>query len=173
MNVTRTIAEEVAKKMIQPIIDKIKEKEAEMQKMADEVVKKSLPEDVRVCFENYPSYFHTTTQVTLTNDVLQTRVRCSSFPHNGNSWYPFISCPNEISERIKSFEIDINRAESERDKTEASIITTLLSLRTFNRVKESFPDAYQYMKSYEEKTQTVLSIPVNDIMQTIKKFKNE
>lgn len=171
MNVTRTIAEEVAIKMVEPIIERIKEKKAEMHKMADEVVKASLPKEVKECFEKYPNYFRTANSVTLVNGKLETRVKCSSFPPNGNDWYPYINCPNKISEKIKLLDLEVEDAKKDREKTENSIVSTLLSLRTFKKVKECFPEAYEHMKKYEESPKAVLAVPVDNILQTINKFK--
>ena len=52
-----------------------------------------------------------------------------------------------------------------------SVVSALLSLRTFKRVKENFPDAYEFMVEYEEEGKTVLALPIDDILSTIKKYK--
>lgn len=143
-----------------------------MLQIADKVVMDSLPDEVKNCFTKYPGYFITTQCVTLVNGKLETRVHCSSFPHNGDGWFPYIPCPNEISEKIKRLDLDVERAKRDREKTENSIVSTLLSLRTFKRVKESFPEAYEYMKEYEESSKTLPALPVSSILQTINKFKN-
>ena len=52
-----------------------------------------------------------------------------------------------------------------------SIVSTLLSLRTFKRAKENFPDAYEFMAEYEEEGKTALALPIDDILSTIKKYK--
>ena len=37
---------------------------------------------------------------------------------------------------------------------------------------ECFPEAYEYIKAYENKTTNEVSLPVETIMSTINKYKN-
>lgn len=53
------------------------------------------------------------------------------------------------------------------------IVNTLLSLRNSKKVKEAFPEAYEYIKGYEDKTTTEVVLPVETIMNTINKYRKE
>ena len=37
--------------------------------------------------------------------------------------------------------------------------------------KKRLPDAYEYLKEYEEPGKTAVSLPIEDILSTIKKYK--
>lgn len=52
-------------------------------------------------------------------------------------------------------------------------MNTLLSLRNSKKVKEAFPEAYEYIKGYEDKTTTEVALPVETIMNTINKYRKE
>lgn len=52
MNITRTISEQVAEKMVAPIVAKIKSLSDERQIISEEAIQNSLPKDLKDCFKS-------------------------------------------------------------------------------------------------------------------------
>lgn len=169
MYVTKAIAEKVAETMIQPITKRIKEKKLEMENLADEIVNRETPKDVMNCFKLYRSYFNKSGLITLSNQGQTVQVNCSERPSKGG-WVETLMCSQQESERLELMELELRDLRDDKKKTQTSIESTLLSLKTFKRVKENFPEAYEHMREYEESPKAVLMLPVDTIMETLKKF---
>lgn len=170
MNITKNLAEEVADKMVSPLNQKIKDLCDERSKIAFEAIQKTIPKEVIDCFNRFKSYFNAVYTVTLRDGSYEKRIsKVPLFPH-GNSYYPYIETDTETINKIGEIDIVIKSIEEEMSKTRESIISTLLSLRTFKRAKESFPEAYKYMSKYEDGKKTAIALPVDNIMNTLKKY---
>lgn len=171
MNITRTISEQVAEKMVAPIVAKMKSLTEERQALADEAIQSTIPKDVKECFEKHRSLFQKSSTATLCSGRYEIKIEKASYFPASTSWYPRVEVGSQISERIDKLKLKIDKLDDEREKTYNSIVSTLLSLRTFKRVKENFPDAYKFMAEYEEEGKTALALPIDDILSTIKKYK--
>lgn len=171
MNITRTISEQVAEKMVAPIVAKIKSLSDERQMMAEEAIQNSLPKDLKVCFEKYRSYFQKSSCATLCSGKHEIKIEKVSYFPAPSTWYPHIEVNSQVAEGIDKLMLKIERLIDEKEKTHNSIVSTLLSLRTFKRANEQFPAAYEYLKEYEEPCKTAVSLPIEDILSTIKKYK--
>ena len=171
MNITRTISEDVATKMVAPIAEKIKNLKEERKNIIDKVVSNAIPQDLKDCYQKYSSYFRESTDVCLCAGTHEIRVnRISPFP-SPSTWYPRVETDNSVIEQVDKLQLRIKKADEEKDKMYSSIVSTLLSLRTFKRVKEQFPDAYDYLISYEKKVNNAISLPIDNILSTIQKYK--
>lgn len=69
-------------------------------------------------------------------------------------------------ETVSEIQNRIQELRDEKSRTYNSIVNTLISLKTSKKVMECFPEAY------ENKTTNEVSLPVETIMNTIKKYKN-
>ena len=167
MNITRTISEQVAEKMVAPIVAKIKSLSDERQIISEEAIQNSLPKDLKDCFEKHKSCFQKSSCATLYSGKHEIRIEKLSYFPASSSWYPHIEVGSQVIEHLDKLRIKID----EKEKTYNSIVSALLSLRTFKRAKEQFPDAYEYLKEYEEPGKTAVSLPIEDILSTIKKYK--
>lgn len=171
MNVTRTISEQVAENMVAQIAAKIKSLSDERQIIAEEAIQNSLPKDLKDCFEKHRSCFQKSSCATLCSGKHEIKIEKASYFPAYSTWYPRVEVGSQVVDRIEILRLRIDRLEDEKEKTYNSIVSTLLSLRTFKRVKEQFPDAYEYLKEYEEAGKTAVSLPIEDILSTIKKYK--
>lgn len=170
MNITRTISEQVAEKMVAPIVAKMKSLTEERQALADEAIQSTIPKDVKECFEKHRSLFQKSSSATLCSGRYEIKIEKVSYFPASSSWYPRVEVGSQVAERIDKLKLKIDKLDDEREKTYNSIVSTLLSLRTFKRAKEQFPDAYEYLKKYEESDKTAVSLPIEDILSTIKKY---
>lgn len=171
MNITRTISEKVAEKMVAPIGAKILSLIEERTDLANKSVSDTLPKDLKECFEKYKSTFQKASCATLCNGRHEVRVDGLSYFPASTTWYPHVEVGSQIIERIDKLRLKIDKLKEEKEKTYNSIVSTLLSLRTFKRVQEQFSDAYEYLKEYENVSTSIPSLPIDDILSTIKKYK--
>lgn len=171
MNITRTISEQVAEKMVAPIDAKIESLSDERRKIAEEAIQNFLPKELKECFEKFRSYFGKSSTATLCCGNHEIKVEKLSYFPAPSSWYPHIEVDHLVTERIDNISVNLDKLLDEKEKTYNSIISSLLSLRTFKRVKELFPDAYEYLKEYEGADKTAISLPIENILSTINKYK--
>lgn len=171
MNITRTISEQVAEKMVAPIVAKIKSLSDERKALAEEAIQNSLPKDVKECFEKHRSLFLKSSDATLCSGKHEIKIEKVSYFPASSSWYPRVEVGGQVAERIDKLRLKIDKLNNEKEKTYNSIVSTLLSLRTFKRANEQFPAAYEFLKEYEETGKTAVSLPIDDILSTINKYK--
>lgn len=172
MNITRNVSEQVAEKMVAPIGAKIKSLSGERIDLANKTVSDALPKDLKECFEKYKSVFCKSQSVTFCNGKQEVRLDGLSYFPASTTWFPHIEVGSQIVGKIENLRLKIEKLKDEKEKTYNSIVSTLLSLRTFKRVKEQFPSAYEYLKEYEIIEKEALSLPIDDILLTINKYKS-
>lgn len=172
MNITRNVSEQVAEKMVAPIGAKIKSLSEERIDLANKTVSDVLPKDLKECFEKYKSVFCKSQSVTFCNGKQEVRLDGLSYFPASTTWFPHIEVGSQIVGKIENLRLKIEKLKDEKEKTYNSIVSTLLSLRTFKRVKEQFPSAYEYLKEYEIIEKEALSLPIDDILLTINKYKS-
>ena len=172
MNITRAISEKVAEKMVAPIGAKILSLTEERTDLANKAVSDALPKDLKECFEKYKSVFCKSQSVTFCNGKQEVRLDGLSYFPAYTTWFPHIEVGSQIVGKIEKLRLKIEKLKDEKEKTYNSIVSTLLSLRTFKRVKEQFPSAYEYLKEYEIIEKEALSLPIDDILLTINKYKS-
>lgn len=170
MNITKYLAEEVASKMVEPLKKKMNDLSNERTKIADEAIMKSIPKDVIDCYKRFLSYFCISNSVTLHNGSYEKRVsQVTGFPSE-KTYYPYMEADLEIIQKIENLDLKIDSIKKEKEKVFESVVSTLLSLRTFKRAKESFPEAYKYMSQYEDQGNTAIALPIDNILSTLKKY---
>lgn len=157
--------------MVAPIGAKILSLIEERTDLANKSVSDTLPKDLKECFEKYKSTFQKASCATLCNGRHEVRVDGLSYFPASTTWYPHVEVGSQIIERIDKLRLKIDKLKEEKEKTYNSIVSTLLSLRTFKRVQEQFSDAYEYLKEYENVSTSIPSLPIDDILSTIKKYK--
>lgn len=157
--------------MVAPIGAKILSLTEERTDLANKSVSDTLPKDLKECFEKYKSTFQKASCATLCNGRHEVRVDGLSYFPASTTWYPHVEVSSQIIERIDKLRLKIDKLKEEKEKTYNSIVSTLLSLRTFKRVQEQFSDAYEYLKEYENVSTSIPSLPIDDILSTIKKYK--
>lgn len=172
MYTTRTIAEQVSDKMVEPILRKRKSITDEIAKIAYDEAIKTLPKDLLDCYNKHISYFNSTRYVILRNGTQELNVELSKrFPSENGVWRFSANVGSDIVHKLSKMDIMSRSIKDEYEKTRDSIISTLLSLKTSKRVQEQYTEAYEYIKEYEEQKVTTLSLPIDSITATINKYK--
>lgn len=173
MNITKSIAEQVALKMIQPITERISNENDTLNEIVNEIAIRSIPKQVYNTYKEYPRFFLITRYVYLVNGTQITRVEIKNwFPSDSSTGGLNVPCKPEEMEIVSEIQNRIQELRDEKSRTYNSIVNTLISLKTSKKVMECFPEAYEYIKAYENKTTNEVSLPVETIMNTINKYKN-
>ena len=161
MNVTRSIAEKVAEKMIQPMTDKIKSLEKNCIDIAEKAINEATPELVKECFIKHRSYMIENSCFMLSNGSQLHSINLEKDMPAYSSWNPKVEIGKKDMEQIDNLQIEIRKIEADRSKTENAIISTLLKLKTFKRVQMFSPEIYEFLKEHEDnKPETSLALPM-------------
>lgn len=170
MNITKTLAEEIAKQMVEPLENKLKELRDKRAQIAYDAALKSLPKDLLDCHKRFKSYFKEAYRITLHSGTYEKLVELiAPIPSNG-AYYPYVDTDVDTIKEVDKICLEIDSVMDEKEKVYNSVVSTLLALRTFKRAKENFPEAYKYMSKYEEEGKTVIALPIDNIMDTLKKY---
>lgn len=172
MNISKTIAEEAAKELIQPMVEKEKKIRKEIGEIAYAEALKTFPKDLLECYNKHISYFHSTKDVTFRNGTQELNIGLSKhLPCEYSSWKFYANIGSDIAHKLSKMDIQAENIKNKREHTQESIYSTLLSLRSFKKIKEQFPEAYELIKKYEEKSETSVSLPIDSILATIRQYK--
>jgi len=168
----KILAADIAHSMANDTIGK------EIRKMEDEIQNKSysiavskVPKEVMDFYLKYPQYTATCSYVAFRYGTSTEKYATlsNSIPAiNGNQ--PYIDLLVSDYEWITNKKIDIKELEDKKQKMINQIQSTLLHLATPKRIKESFPEAYEYLEE-ESETCTEISLPIEELQELLAAYK--
>lgn len=172
--ITKSEATQVAKAMVSDTIEKkrivLKNKLSELMLP---VVLSSIPKEVNETFIKFPSYFQTAKQVNAVlngggSENIELSVR---FP-SANGWCPAIETPKEIYSEIVRLGNQRSKLREKSEQIKNNIYETLISLATYKKIKDKFPEAYKYIPSeWLSETFTTLALPIEELTKELQKYK--
>lgn len=171
MNISKTIATEIADKMIVPMVKNLKERQQKLEDYCSLIISNQIPVPVLKAFKDHREYFKKVNTIYLYNGLAQIYVYTNNginMPEKCNGKY---TCTNEQYDFISKSKQDLQDLENEKRQVKESIIETLLSLKTTKRAIKEFPDAAQYLQEYDDGKITALSLPIKTISDTLNKYK--
>ena len=131
MNITKSIAEQVALKMIQPITERISNENDTLNEIVNEIAIRSIPKHVYNTYKEYPRFFLITRCVYLGNGTQITRVEVKNwFPSDSSTGGLNVPCKPEEMETVSEIQNRIQELRDEKSRTYNSIVNTLISLKT-------------------------------------------
>lgn len=140
---TKQLAIEIADKLTQKLTDKIKELNTHVEKIIKDDYAATIPDEVKKMFKKHRKYFNQRSMSILLG--------------NGNRWYykeykdiPMLGegryqVSDKVSDEVFKVECEIKDLKEKREKLQMDIEQTLFRLVTFNRIKEHFPEAAEYL----------------------------
>ena len=172
MNITKSMAEEIAIKMVEPITKRIEELRKQSNQIAYEAIIPTIPQDVLDCYKKHQSYFMVPYNTYVYHGTWEMRLYgLPPFPSLHKDYHR-VQIGAEAMERLSRLNIEMEQIKEEKKKTTASIIATLISLRTMKRVKEGFPEAHKYMEEYNKGKCTAVALPIKDILFSLNKYES-
>lgn len=171
--ITMTMANDIAKQMGSAVYGaKIKVAEHSLSSKVSECVFAYIPADIIDLWKRYPSYFTSRSVVYLCSASVRMSYNyfdCQCHPvWEGNT----LSVNNSQMEIINSLKTNLDKIISEKKAFENKVETTLLSLGTYKRIKEIFPEAYDYIPT-EKKAEntTAIALPIQELQDIFKQAK--
>lgn len=153
MNITKAIAKQVAKKMVKPIAESISNEIDTLNEVIKNIAVRNIPKQVYDTYKRYPDYFYTTFYVMLVNGP-ETKMVSTEELYPNPRIILYAECTPEESDKVSQIQEKIEKLKDEKQETYIHIIMKLLQLRTSKKVKDLFPDAYEYIMEYEENRTT-------------------
>ena len=172
--ITKSEATQVAKLMVNDTIDKkrvvLKDK---MSALILPVVLSSIPNEVNETFIKFPNYFQTAKQVNaVLNGGGSENVELSVRFPSTNEWCPAIETPKEIYSEILKLSNQRSKLREKSDQIKNNIYETLVSLATYKKIKEQFPEAYKYIPTeWLSESFTTLALPIEELTKELEKYK--
>jgi hypothetical protein len=163
MRITKTIASEVAEKLLSKKDLEIKEAGLKLSEYAQAFVEAQIPKEVIEAYEKYKGYFNYRREFQLKGNGLN---------------YEYVSCLNQLPysnylfepnpEQAKVFRVLIDnlaKLRSERIKLKTELENAIFNLRTFKMVEENFPEAVPFLPKSQS---TSLVVNLSEIRQKLK-----
>jgi len=161
--ITISLATAIASKMAAAVYaERIDKAKKELKDQVSECVFAHIPEEVLEVSKKHPSYFNRRDYVSLVSGTVQLwNFKCESHP----SWDSnIVSITNKQMERVNLLNKKLTRLSGERDSFKHKVETTLISLGTYKRIKESLPEAYAYIPTEKaEGTTTAITLPIQEL----------
>ena len=166
------ITKDIAVSVSKALTEKLEEQIVVQAKVCSDIVRSykniRIPKEVLKMAEIHPEYFKKTAYVSVSD--------------NGFNHESFTMNPEMVSTRSGGYTDNIQLTEGEaeglmpewrklqemikqKDDLQLSIQTTLYGLKTYNKVKLEFPEAYEFLP---EKAETGLSVPLANIREQLK-----
>jgi len=168
----KILAKEIARSMANDTIGKeIRKMEEEIRNKSYSIAVSKVPKEVMDFYLKYPQYTATSSYVAFRYgvDTEKYATLSNSIPAvNGNQ--PYIDLPISDYEWITNKKIDIKQLENKRSQMINQIQSTLLHLATPKRIKESFPEAYEYLEE-ESETCTAIALPIEELQELLATYK--
>jgi len=163
MNITKTIAAEVAEKLLSKQALEIKNLRNKLESTFDEIYLKTIPKEVVELFKKYPNYFKTRNNFHLSGNGFDWK---SITAYKSLPYINYAFQPNEKDSIILHNSINkIDKKKSEYKKLHSEIEIALFGLRTYKRVEENFPEAFLLLPN---KITTSLAVNISDLRNKIK-----
>lgn len=158
MNITKENAKVVSAQLTEKIKENVKNKRDLFEVALIGVIHSTIPKDVLDFGATHPSYIRKVSNVT---------VEGNGFNYiNFTFKTPIIKSNNGFSPSAKQAEIlsklrdDWDNSDKEYRKLREEIQNSLITLRTYNRIKQAFPEAYALLPN---EGVTAISVCVDDI----------
>ena len=141
--ITKVIASEVAKKLTENKSKNIEKLNVNLKTEFQKIYLKRLPKEVYETFEKFPSYFNARSYVQLTGNGFdwQSLSFLKPLPYSERSFVP----NEQEAEKLLKMKNEVDKAKNEKDKLVSEIETALIGLRTYKRVQENFPEAFELL----------------------------
>ena len=171
--ITKFIAEKVAKEMAEKALgSKIKDLDNSLRSDVSNLIQGAhVPADLLALFDKHPKYFRTCSQVYLfdnTNEADGSYFPCAGNFPSVDTWNPSYGVHVDTLNYYRGKGKELVLLTKARKEAERAVIDTLLSLKTYKRIKESFPEAYALIPEDVQNSEvTALAVPIDKIREML------
>lgn len=158
--ITKTIAEAVANQLSEPKKQEIKEVQASMATFITSKWIDAFPPGLLSSFSKFREFFNTTSSVRIHGAGLSQGYKYYQL----TDAYPFGSKNLELKDKdafkVVQFEDDIEAKTKDYNALKTAITLALINLRTYEKVKVEFPEAYELLPMQQK---SAIAINLKDI----------
>ena len=165
MRITKTIAEEVAVKLLAKKDLQIKKAKDELSNFAEQFLEKTLPKEVLETYKKFKPFFRESIEIIVDGNGLSYEyIELSKrYPYGNSKTY----LPNEVDAKTFRKLIDKrNDLVKQRRELKEELSNAIFNLKTYKAVQENFPEAFEFLP--KENKNTALAINISEIRQKIK-----
>lgn len=165
MRITKSIAEYVAKQMVSEKKKLLERKRDIVKGICTEIYKREIPKDVLKLWDKNSSWLKSTSSVRLNGYGFSYEYQdIEELPKNFNR-DPFLIFENNEAELVLSARNEIQKINDEIRSLQSEIEQALLSLVTYKRVSENFPEAIPFLPKIQN---TSLVVDLSNLRNKIK-----
>jgi hypothetical protein len=170
--ITKSLAKEIAEIICRKAFtEKVKGIEKEIKDYCSKLAEQTIESDIVKFFSKYPDYVRTRSYFNFVSGGLEPfGVYTNYIPSKESSCYRTIEVSRDEYEQIRSKHENKRQLNSDHDLLFTQIESTLVSLGTFKRVEEQFPEAAIYLPKASENQTTVIALPIQDIRGLLNKY---
>lgn len=170
MRISKDLAKEVAKKLLQGKQDSLDAKSLELKNIVYDRTLSSIRDDIKEAYSKFPKFFNTSDYVgILCKEIYDDPVEIKlpkPVPSEGH-WKVYIYVSKE---EYKSFEAMANEIKAKADEifdAKKIISNTIFGLRTALQVQKHFPEAYEFLPK-ESSGNTLPMLNLDQVRSLIK-----
>lgn len=165
MVISKEQARQIAEKLCERKLSAFNNAKANLEKVVTAIRKKQIPLSVMKAFKEHPKWARTGSYISFSGHGIsyQGVTMTESLPHTGNN---VLDLTSESADKIKVLIKAKERAKEEYDELKSEISTALLTLRTYKRITESFPEAAKHLA--KPVAYLPPAIPIESIMKKLK-----
>lgn len=165
MNISKTTAHEVAKKVTEKKKQVIDDLQIEFSEHLEAIYKKQIPAGVLSEFGKNKAYFKTTSSTSIVGEGFDFRREnfTKNLPYKDNNAITKPS-PEEAAVLIK-ISNGIDNLKKEYEQTRKEVEAALISLRTYKRIEENFPEAFLFLPKQQN---TALVVNLESLRRKLK-----
>jgi|ERR1035437_3393725 hypothetical protein len=172
--ITKSEAIKIAELMVNYTINKkISSLKEEMSILMTPVVIEKIPTEVMKCFESFPNHFKTNSSVkaVFNGGGSEHVILSNSYPCTGG-WGDCYETPKDIYDKLVRLSNKRSKLKEESYKLKNDIQSTLISLATYKKIKDQFPEAFAYIPAeWLSESFTTLALPIEELIKELNKYK--
>jgi len=168
----KQLAGEIAFNMLKSTRDKIEAKQKELSDFNEKIVLNLIPKEILSAISKLPDgwveksnnfYFNSPY-----GNVGVSVCTTNRLPRKHNEYGIKI---NKVDfEKVKSLTDEINAMKNKSKQLKEQIVSSLLKLRTLERIKKDFPEAYKHFPKDAMSSNNIIAIPIENILKSINEF---
>jgi uncharacterized phage infection (PIP) family protein YhgE len=162
MRITKEIASQVAAKLLSLKYKELAELRKDFSDTVREMYMQTVPDDVIKCFKKHPIYFGYSQGNSITlygNGFNHEHIHVERIPSNGKMLTP----SKEQADTLQKLQNKIKDLDKAAKELRKSIEVALYNLRTYEKVKTVFPEAYEFLPE----ANTAIAINVDSIRELL------
>lgn len=166
--INKTIAENVASKMVEKIQKQIEDKDNFLQEFITKQYLKTIPGNILSAYEKHPQYFKKSRNFLLQGNGLNDGFTMKkSLISTYEGWNNTVFLPEvEDAKIIVKHLREIEKLKVKKASLKKQIATTLLSLKTYKRISVEFSEAFVLLPE-DASAINAVAVPIEDIRKQL------